>query len=84
MHSEIHPALPPGDHDLPWLELLDALYALVESGGASRETLPWHSLAKRLCKGVARVEWCNPDQLGKVIAAMQIDADRRARRAAAQ
>ena len=48
---------------------------------AGREWAYAHSLAKRLCK-VTRVEWCNPDQLAKIIAALQIDADRRARRAA--
>lgn len=49
---------------------------------AGREWAYAHSVAKRVCK-VERVEWCNPDQLAKVIAALQIDADRRARRAAA-
>lgn len=49
---------------------------------AGREWAYAHSVAKRVCK-VERVEWCNPDQLAKVIAALQIDADRRARRAVA-
>lgn len=42
---------------------------------------PWaygHAVAKRICK-VARIEWCNKDQLAKVIAALQIDANRRSR-----
>ncbi|WP_340569915.1 regulatory protein GemA [Stenotrophomonas sp. G106K1] len=41
---------------------------------------PWayaHSLALRMCK-VTRIEWCNKDQLQKVIAALQYDANRRA------
>jgi phage gp16-like protein len=48
---------------------------------AGREWAYAHALAKRLCK-VERVDWCNPDQLAKVIAALQIDADRRARKTA--
>jgi phage gp16-like protein len=42
---------------------------------------PWaygHAVAKRVCK-VARIEWCDKDQLAKVIAAQQIDANRRSR-----
>lgn len=41
---------------------------------------PWayaHSLALRMCK-VTRIEWCNKEQLHKVIAALQYDANRRA------
>ncbi|HHA2467502.1 phage protein GemA/Gp16 family protein [Stenotrophomonas maltophilia] len=41
---------------------------------------PWayaHSLALRMCK-VTRIEWCNKEQLQKVIAALQYDANRRA------
>lgn len=34
-----------------------------------------HTLAQRICK-VHRVEWCKPDQLAKIIAALQIDANR--------
>jgi len=40
---------------------------------------PWayaDALAERIC-GVERVGFCKPDQLGQVIAALQIDADRR-------
>ncbi|MEI2428654.1 regulatory protein GemA [Lysobacter yananisis] len=37
-----------------------------------------HAVALRICR-VSRVEWCRPDQLAKVIAALQIDADRRRR-----
>lgn len=59
----------------PQLTKIEALLA-----DAGREWAYAHSVAKRVCK-VARVEWCNPDQLGKLIAALQIDADRRARRA---
>lgn len=61
----------------PQLGKVEALLA-----DAGREWAYAHALAKRLCK-VNRLEWCNPDQLAKVIAAMQIDADRRARRSAA-
>lgn len=48
---------------------------------AGREWAYAHALAKRLCK-VQRVEWCNTEQLGKLIAALQIDANRRQRRRA--
>lgn len=64
---------PKGDLS-PQLAKIEALLA-----DAGREWAYAHGLTKRLCKGVARVEWCNPDQLAKVIAALQIDADRRAR-----
>ena len=43
---------------------------------------PWaysHAVARRICK-VERIEWCNKDQLASVIAALQIDANRRLRR----
>lgn len=48
---------------------------------AGREWAYAHALAKRLCR-VERLDWCNPAQLAKVIAALQIDADRRAKRCA--
>lgn len=67
---------PKGDLS-PQMGKVEALLA-----DAGREWAYAHSLAKRLCK-VERLDWCNPDQLAKVIAALQIDADRRARRAAA-
>lgn len=66
---------PKGDLS-PQLAKIEALLA-----DAGREWAYAHALAKRLCNGVARVDWCRPDQLAKVIAALQIDADRRARRA---
>ena len=66
---------PKGDLS-PQLSKVEALLA-----DAGREWAYAHSVARRVCK-VERVEWCNPDQLAKVIAALQIDADRRARRAA--
>lgn len=69
---------PKGDLS-PQLAKIEALLA-----DAGREWAYVHSLTKKLCKGVARVEWCNQDQLAKVIAALQIDADRRARRAATE
>lgn len=58
----------------PQMAKIEALLA-----DAGREWAYAHSLAKRLCK-VTRLEWCNAEQLAKVIAALQIDADRRARR----
>ena len=63
----------------PQLSKVEALLA-----DAGREWAYAHALAKRLCDGVARVEWCDTHQLAKVIAAMQIDADRRGRRARAK
>lgn len=39
---------------------------------------PWayvHTMAKRMCK-VDRVQWCEPDQLRKIIVALQYDAKR--------
>lgn len=68
---------PKGDLS-PQLSKVEALLA-----DAGREWAYAHALAKRLCK-VTRIEWCNPEQLAKIIAALQIDADRRARRAAAR
>lgn len=41
---------------------------------------PWayaHGMAKRMFR-VTRVEWLNPDQLGRLIAALEYDARRRA------
>jgi len=61
----------------PQLGKIEALLA-----DAGREWEYAHALARRLCKGVVRLEWCSTDQLAKVIAALQIDADRRARRSA--
>ena len=66
---------PKGDLS-PQMGKVEALLA-----DAGREWAYAHAVAQRVCK-VERVEWCNPDQLAKVIAALQIDADRRARRAA--
>ncbi len=58
----------------PQMGKIEALLA-----DAGREWAYAHSVANRLCK-VKRLEWCNQDQLAKVIAALQIDADRRTRR----
>lgn len=47
---------------------------------------PWsyaHGLARRMFK-VSRVEWCKPDQLHRLIAALTIDAQRRAFRETAR
>lgn len=60
----------------PQMAKVEALLA-----DAGREWAYAHAVAKNVCK-VARVEWCNPEQMAKVIAALQIDADRRARKAA--
>ena len=59
--------------EVPMLRKVEALLA-----DAKR---PWsyaHSLAKRMHK-VARVEWCNEDQLHKLVSALQIDTNRRAK-----
>lgn len=61
---------PKGDLS-PQLQKIEALLA-----DRGREWAYAHALAGRLCKGVSRVEWCTPDQLAKVIAALQIDAQR--------
>lgn len=58
----------------PQLKKIEAL--LSEAGR------PWayaQSLAQRVCK-VDRLEFCNPEQLGKVIAALMYDAKRHGRR----
>lgn len=60
---------PKGDLS-PQLQKIEALLA-----DRGREWAYGHALAKRLCK-VSRVEWCNADQLAKLIAALQIDANR--------
>lgn len=67
---------PKGDLS-PQMSKVEALLA-----NAGREWAYAHSVARRVCK-VTRLEWCNADQLSKVIAALQIDANRRARREAA-
>ena len=66
-----------GDVLAPQMAKVEALLA-----DAGREWAYAHSVARRVCK-VERVDWCNVQELAKVIAALQIDADRRARRAAA-
>lgn len=58
----------------PQVAKIEALLA-----DAGREWEYAHALARRICK-VNRVEWCNADQLSKLIAALQYDADRRRRR----
>lgn len=60
-----------------------ALVGKVEALLATAER-PWayaHGLAKRMF-GAVRLEWCKPDQLHRLIAALEIDAKRRAKRAA--
>jgi phage gp16-like protein len=60
-----------------------AMVAKVEAllADAKRSWNYAHGLARRMFK-VARVEWCKPDQLHKLIAALSIDAKRRAAREA--
>lgn len=62
----------------PQVAKIEALLA-----DAGREWEYAHALARRICK-VNRVEWCNADQLSKLIAALQYDADRRRRRQESQ
>ena len=59
----------------PQMGKIEALLA-----DAGRQWAYAHAIAKRVCK-VDKLEWCTPDQLQKVIAAMQADANRRAKRA---
>lgn len=66
------PGRPAGD--LP--PLLAKIEALLADAGR-----PWSyaiAVAKRICK-VDRLEWCSDEQLGKVVAALQINADRHGR-----
>jgi phage gp16-like protein len=62
---------PKNVRDVPMLRKVEALLA-----DAKR---PWsyaHSMAKKMFH-VNRVEWCNADQLHKLIAALQADANRK-------
>ncbi len=61
----------------PQLQKIEALLA-----DAGREWNYARAIVRRVCK-VDQLEWCNPAQLSKVIAAMQIDANRRHKREAA-
>ncbi|MGO1072289.1 phage protein GemA/Gp16 family protein [Lysobacter sp. CA199] len=61
---------------VPLLTKIEALLA-----DASREWAYAHGLAKRMFR-VNRLEWCNADQLRRLVAALQIDANRRAATAA--
>lgn len=58
--------------DVPLLRKAEALLA-----DAGREWAYAHGMARRMFQ-VARVEWLNPDQLHRLVAALQIDAKRRA------
>lgn len=58
----------------PQIAKVEALLA-----DAGREWAYAHSVSRRICK-VERIEWCNQQQLAKVIAALQIDANRRSKR----
>lgn len=57
----------------PLLKKVEALLA-----DAGREWAYGHALAERMFK-VKRLEWLNPDQLHRAVAALQLDADRRSR-----
>lgn len=68
-----HPGCPKGVKEKPMLRKVEALLA-----DAKR---PWdyaHGLAERMFN-VKRIEWLRDDQLHKLVAAMQIDANRRAK-----
>jgi phage gp16-like protein len=57
--------------DTPQLRKIEAL--LADTGR------PWsygHAIARRICK-VERLEWCKPDDLRKIIAALEYDRKRR-------
>lgn len=58
--------------EVPLLRKAEALLA-----DAGREWAYAHGMAKRMFQ-VTRVEWLNPDQLHRLVAALQIDAKRRA------
>lgn len=60
-----------GGKDSAQLRKIRALLA-----GAGRDHAYGDALAKRLCQ-VERLEWCKPDQLTKVIAALEYDKKRR-------
>lgn len=60
----------------PLLRKVEAILA-----DAGREWAYAHGLAKRMF-GIERLEWLKPAQLHKLVAALQIDADRRASRVA--
>lgn len=69
------PGRPQGTRLSPQMGKIEALLA-----DAGRGWPYAHAIAKRVCR-VDKLEWCSPEQLQKVIAAMQIDANRRAKRA---
>lgn len=58
----------------PQMKKIEALLA-----DAGREWAYAHAVSSKVCR-VERVEWCNRQELTKVIAALQIDANRRARK----
>lgn len=69
--SRIHEGRPKDTDEVPQLRKIQALLA--------DSNRPWsyaHTLAKKIC-GVARLEFCRADQRGKIIAALEIDANRR-------
>ncbi|GGK08864.1 regulatory protein GemA [Luteimonas terricola] len=75
--ARVWAAKPKGDLS-PQVAKIEALLA-----DAGREWAYGHALAKRICK-VNRIEWCNRFELQKLIAALEYDAKRRARRAAGE
>lgn len=58
--------------------LLHKVEALLTDAG--REWSYGHGMARRMFKA-QRLEWLNPDQLHRVVAALQVDANRRRKRA---
>lgn len=65
------PGRPKNVNDVPMLRKVEALLAEAKR--------PWsyaHGAAKKMFH-VNRVEWLNPDQLHKLIAALQVDANRK-------
>lgn len=68
-----HPGRPHSTEVRPQIAKIEALLAEAER--------PWAyavSMARRMC-GKARLEFCTPDELGKVIAALMYDAKRHGR-----
>lgn len=70
-----YPGKPRNVREVPMLRKVEALLA--------DSKRPWsyaHSMARRMFR-VNRVEWLKPDQLHKLVAALQADANRNSRKA---
>lgn len=65
--------------------LIDKIEALLaDKGRRQGRTVPWayaDGMAKRMCN-VEKVQWCTPEQLAKLVAALSIDQKRMDRGAA--